>query len=71
MPTLFALLVTIPAMAPHAGLFGVGLGLLTPLFVLLSYWATWAVPAYLWVGLCGTFQPLLKVALFAHSWPTT
>lgn len=52
-PTLFALLISIPAMTPHAGLFGIGLGIFTPLFVLISYWITWAVPAYLWVGLCG------------------
>eukprot|EP00892_Ulva_mutabilis_P002746 jgi/Ulvmu1/12472/UM009_0124.1 len=52
-PTLFALLVSIPAMSDGAGLFGIHLGIFTPLFVYIATWLTWAVPSYLWVGLCG------------------
>lgn len=65
-PTFFALLVTIPAMVPDAGLFGIGLGIFTPVFVLLSYWLTWAIPAYLWVGLCG-MSPTLCAQCGSHT----
>ena len=53
LPSLFALLWTIPTFDERAGFFSLGLGILTPLFVFFSYTVTWALPGYLWVGLSG------------------
>eukprot|EP00892_Ulva_mutabilis_P002747 jgi/Ulvmu1/12473/UM009_0125.1 len=52
-PTLWSLAWSIPHADSDAGFFSLGLGILTPLFVFFSYTTTWAVPAYLWVGLAG------------------
>ena len=63
-PTLYALVFAIPASNANAGFLGLGISWFTPVFALVSYSLTWSVPAYLWVGFCGTLRirsfPLLS-----------